>query len=486
MSVTPPLPPLPPSPPFTPPPLPAAAQRPAIEAHAVRFTGLGSEYFRVWIVNVLLMLATLGLYTPFARYRSIKYFYGHTQVAGSPLEFSVRRPWRMFLGFVVMLSFYGLFEAANHFGFQKLAIGLWAAFLAVLPFLWGSAMRFRFGCTRWRGVRMSFRATWGEVYKASWPLALAGALMMGVGFAAAVLEDEKETAASAASSAASHSAASGSGPQAATPDGLPPEGDAAEARAPESGEPGADESEAGESESGELDESGDESAGDAREPELPEHMMLALSGMLLAVLGGWLAFMRLEYNYCVLRVRRAFLGQQPGRLRLAFSEWVVMYVQIGIIGAIGMVAAWVLMMLAFVGIMGAAAGGGRPGNIGMLVMAALVILTLVVAVTVPARAFRVARRFQLVWNGAGLGGMARSKTSLKTGAYVWLCVRNMLLTLLTLGFYRPYAVASEYAARANSVTLYVRGGLDQVSGEMVRQQGAFGDAVADVLGLDLI
>ena len=31
--------------------------------------------------------------------------------------------------------------------------------------------------------------------------------------------------------------------------------------------------------------------------------------MLLAVLDGWLAFMRLKYNYCVLRVRRAFLGQ---------------------------------------------------------------------------------------------------------------------------------------------------------------------------------
>ena len=75
MSVTPPL---PPSPLFAPPPLSAVVQRPAIEAHAVRFTGLGSEYFRVWIVNVLLMLATLGLYTPFARYRSIKYFYGYT------------------------------------------------------------------------------------------------------------------------------------------------------------------------------------------------------------------------------------------------------------------------------------------------------------------------------------------------------------------------------------------------------------------------
>lgn len=30
----------------------------------VAFTGSGSEYFRIWIVNILLTLVTFGLYTP--------------------------------------------------------------------------------------------------------------------------------------------------------------------------------------------------------------------------------------------------------------------------------------------------------------------------------------------------------------------------------------------------------------------------------------
>ena len=42
----------------------------AIDAHPVVFTGSGGEYFRVWIVNVLLSLVTLGFYTPFARRRT--------------------------------------------------------------------------------------------------------------------------------------------------------------------------------------------------------------------------------------------------------------------------------------------------------------------------------------------------------------------------------------------------------------------------------
>jgi uncharacterized membrane protein YjgN (DUF898 family) len=69
---------------------------------------------------------------------------------------------------------------------------------------------------------------------------------------------------------------------------------------------------------------------------------------------------------------------------------------------------------------------------------------------------------------------------------VWLRVKNMLLTLCTLGFYRPFARVSEYAARVSSVTIYVKGGTEQLAGQLVKQQGAFGDAAADAFGLDLI
>lgn len=42
----------------------------SIEAHPLEFTGSGGEYFRVWIVNVLLGILTLGFYTPWARRRT--------------------------------------------------------------------------------------------------------------------------------------------------------------------------------------------------------------------------------------------------------------------------------------------------------------------------------------------------------------------------------------------------------------------------------
>ena len=33
----------------------------------ISFTGSGSEYFRIWIVNLLLTFVTLGLYYPWAK-----------------------------------------------------------------------------------------------------------------------------------------------------------------------------------------------------------------------------------------------------------------------------------------------------------------------------------------------------------------------------------------------------------------------------------
>lgn len=60
-------------------------QRHGITAYRLRFSGTGGEYFRVWIVNVLLSIVTLGLYTPWARRRTARWFYDHTLIADSPL-----------------------------------------------------------------------------------------------------------------------------------------------------------------------------------------------------------------------------------------------------------------------------------------------------------------------------------------------------------------------------------------------------------------
>jgi uncharacterized membrane protein YjgN (DUF898 family) len=126
-----------------------------------------------------------------------------------------------------------------------------------------------------------------------------------------------------------------------------------------------------------------------------------------------------------------------------------------------------------------------------LVLVILVVIVggifLLLLASAPARAYREARMFQLMWNNVGVSQVARFKCQLGTGRYVLLRLKNMLLTLLTLGLYRPFARVSEYRMKLESVTLHIKGGVDQMAGILVRQQqGGLGDALADAAGLDLI
>ena len=56
----------------------------------LRFTGTGAEYFRIWIVNLLLTIVTLGIYSAWAKVRRLQYFHRHTQLAGSGFDYHGR------------------------------------------------------------------------------------------------------------------------------------------------------------------------------------------------------------------------------------------------------------------------------------------------------------------------------------------------------------------------------------------------------------
>ena len=145
----------------------------------IRFTGSGSEYFRIWIVNLLLMLVTLGLYYPWARVRRLRYFYGNTLVDGSALDFH-GNPKRMLRGTLLVVLLLALYSVAGNF--SPLA-GLVALLLvaAIAPALVRAAMRFRLSHTSWRGLRFRFTGTMQGVYAAVLPLYLPAILIVGLG-----------------------------------------------------------------------------------------------------------------------------------------------------------------------------------------------------------------------------------------------------------------------------------------------------------------
>lgn len=159
-------------------PSPDAPQPPgAARMLDIRFVGSGSEYFRIWIVNLLLTLLTLGLYYPFAKVRRLRYFHGVTEVGGSPLSFHAD-PWKMLRGYLLVAAMLGLYSVAGQFSATAGAVAF-VIVAGVWPALWHSSMRFRLANTGWRGLRLGYVGTLKQAYAAmGLPLGLSALLVL--------------------------------------------------------------------------------------------------------------------------------------------------------------------------------------------------------------------------------------------------------------------------------------------------------------------
>jgi len=141
---------------------PAHAIEPATEL-PIRFTGSGSEYFRIWIVNLLLSILTLGIYSAWAKVRRLKYFYGNTLVDGSPLDYH-GTPIAILKGRIVAAVLLVIWIGVQQFGDLKLVGIVFVLGLIVLPWLLVRSLRFQFFNTSYRGVRFGFQGSTLRAY----------------------------------------------------------------------------------------------------------------------------------------------------------------------------------------------------------------------------------------------------------------------------------------------------------------------------------
>ena len=147
--------PLPPPPP-PPPPVPPAA-------HPLRFHGRTDEYFRIWIVNTLLTLLTLGIFFAWAKVRKRRYLRGSTELLGHRFDYRAN-PVRLLLGHIVVLilflgySLFGVVYPAVRFGVIALAIVL-------LPWIVVRSFSFNAHNTVYRGLRFRFNPSLSAALK---------------------------------------------------------------------------------------------------------------------------------------------------------------------------------------------------------------------------------------------------------------------------------------------------------------------------------
>lgn len=148
----------------------------------IQFTGRGSEYFGIWIVNVLLSIITLGIWSAWAKVRRLQYFNGHTIMLGNRLEYHATG-WMIFKGRFIAFVVLAVVSAASNYlallhPIASLVPGL--MILALYPWVINRSLKFKARMTTWRNVRFNWHGTyWGAVKNfLLWPVA--GVLTIGI------------------------------------------------------------------------------------------------------------------------------------------------------------------------------------------------------------------------------------------------------------------------------------------------------------------
>ncbi|GAB1232737.1 DUF898 family protein [Ferrigenium sp. UT4] len=132
------------------------------QEHAFEFTGEGWEYFRIWIVNLLLSILTLGIYSAWAKVRRLQYFYRNTRLAGAGFEYH-GMPIAILKGRIIAFVLLAAYTVA---GRMNPLLGILLAFLiaGVMPWLIVRSLRFKLYNSSYRGLRFGFAGSDGAAY----------------------------------------------------------------------------------------------------------------------------------------------------------------------------------------------------------------------------------------------------------------------------------------------------------------------------------
>ncbi len=124
-------------------------------AERLSFTGKGTEYFRIWIVNLALSVVTLGIYSAWAKVRRLKYFYLNTSLAGGSFDFH-GDPLAILKGRLIAVALLLAYQFSGMIS-PYIALLTMALLALVFPWLIVRSLRFKLHNSSYRGLRYSFR-----------------------------------------------------------------------------------------------------------------------------------------------------------------------------------------------------------------------------------------------------------------------------------------------------------------------------------------
>jgi len=131
------------------------------ETQRVEFTGNAKEWFGIWIVNLLLSIVTIGIYSAWAKVRTKKYFYNNTYIAGRNFDYHATGK-QILIGRIIVIVGFIAFTFLS--AIPVLNIIVFLALFAALPWLIVKSLQFNARMSSFSNVRFNFTGKMGRAF----------------------------------------------------------------------------------------------------------------------------------------------------------------------------------------------------------------------------------------------------------------------------------------------------------------------------------
>jgi uncharacterized membrane protein YjgN (DUF898 family) len=134
------------------------------QSRSFEFTGKGWEYFKIWIVNLLLTILTLGIYSAWAKVRRLQYFYRNTSLDGASFDYH-GLPKAILKGRIIAVVLLIAYNASFQIS-PILGIVVAVLLALVMPWLLMRSLQFKLYNSSYRGLRFGFVGDKRGAYRA--------------------------------------------------------------------------------------------------------------------------------------------------------------------------------------------------------------------------------------------------------------------------------------------------------------------------------
>jgi len=144
----------------------------------IEFNGIGSEYFKIWIINLILSIITLGIYSAWAKVRRKQYFYGNVILNGSSFEY-LANPVNILKGRIIVVIFFIIYSLISKF-YPLASTVMSLLFIVILPWLVVRSLAFNARNSAYKNIRFGFNGTIKEAAKVYLMFPLLVPLTLGI------------------------------------------------------------------------------------------------------------------------------------------------------------------------------------------------------------------------------------------------------------------------------------------------------------------